>query len=172
MGTWFKCSSSLILGFPGGASGKEPIYQCLRHKRCGIGWSLGWEVPLEEGMATHSSTLAWRISWAEEPGGLQSTVLQRVEDDWSNLTRMHTVSSWDWVRVERNVGFLSTFPSAKTLCCGSSWVVQWLIKTLPSNAGGLGSIPGQGTKIPQALQCSHTHTHKRPSVLNLNPKLY
>ena len=33
---------------------------------------LGWEDPLEEGMATHSSILAWRISWTEEPGGLQS----------------------------------------------------------------------------------------------------
>ena len=34
--------------------------------------SLGWEDPLEEGMATHSSILAWRIPWAEKPGGLQS----------------------------------------------------------------------------------------------------
>ena len=34
--------------------------------------SLGQEEPLEEGMATHSSVLAWRISWTEEPGGLQS----------------------------------------------------------------------------------------------------
>ena len=37
--------------------------------------SLGWEDPLEEGMATHSSILAWRI-WTEEPGGLQSRGLQ------------------------------------------------------------------------------------------------
>ena len=34
--------------------------------------SLGWEDPLEKGMATHSSNLAWRIPWTEEPGGLQS----------------------------------------------------------------------------------------------------
>ena len=40
--------------------------------------SLGREDPLEEGMATHSSILAWRIPWAEEPGGLQSMGLQRV----------------------------------------------------------------------------------------------
>ena len=38
--------------------------------------SLGWEDPLEEGMATHSSVLAWRIPWTEEPGGLQSMELQ------------------------------------------------------------------------------------------------
>ena len=40
--------------------------------------SLGLEDPLEEGMATHSSIPAWKISWTEEPGGLQSTGLQRV----------------------------------------------------------------------------------------------
>ena len=36
--------------------------------------SLGWEDPLEEGMATHSSILVWRIPWTEEPGGLQFLV--------------------------------------------------------------------------------------------------
>ena len=40
--------------------------------------ALGREDPLEKGMATHSSILAWRIPWTEEPGGLQSMVLQRV----------------------------------------------------------------------------------------------
>ena len=40
--------------------------------------SLGWEDPLEKGMATHSSILAWRIPWTEEPGGLQSMGSQRV----------------------------------------------------------------------------------------------
>ena len=40
--------------------------------------SLGWEDPLEEGMATHSSIQAWRIPWTEEPGGLQSVGLQRA----------------------------------------------------------------------------------------------
>ena len=40
--------------------------------------SLGQEDPLEKGMAAHSSILAWRIPWTEEPGGLQSMGLQRV----------------------------------------------------------------------------------------------
>ena len=40
--------------------------------------SLGWEDPLEEGMATHSSILAWRIPWTQEPGGLQSMASQKV----------------------------------------------------------------------------------------------
>ena len=43
--------------------------------------SLGWEDPLEKEMATHSSTLAWRIPWREEPGRLQSMGLQRVGYD-------------------------------------------------------------------------------------------
>ena len=43
--------------------------------------SLGWEDLLEEGMATHSSILAWRIPWTEEPGGLQSMGLQRIGHD-------------------------------------------------------------------------------------------
>ena len=43
--------------------------------------SLGWEDPLQEGMATHSSILAWRIPWTEEPGGLLFTGTQRDTHD-------------------------------------------------------------------------------------------
>ena len=43
--------------------------------------SLGWKDPLEKEMATHSSILAWRILWTEEPGGLQSMGSQRVGHD-------------------------------------------------------------------------------------------
>ena len=46
-------------------------------------WSPGQEDPLEKGMATHSSTLAWKIPWMEEPGRLQSMGSQRVGDDWA-----------------------------------------------------------------------------------------
>ena len=45
--------------------------------------SLDWENPLEKEMATHSSILAWRIPWTEEPGGLQSTGSQRVGHNWA-----------------------------------------------------------------------------------------
>ena len=41
-------------------------------------WSLGWDNPLEKGMSTHSSILAWRIPWTEEPGELKSIQSQRV----------------------------------------------------------------------------------------------
>ena len=43
--------------------------------------SLGWEDPLEKGTAMHSTILAWRITWTEEPGGLQSMGSQRVGHD-------------------------------------------------------------------------------------------
>ena len=52
--------------------------------------SLGWEDPLEEGMATHSSIFAWRIPWTEEPGRQQSIGSQRVGHDWQWLST-HTI---------------------------------------------------------------------------------
>ena len=51
--------------------------------------SLGWEDPLEEGLETHSSILAWRIPWTEEPSGLLSIGSQRAGHNWSNLACMH-----------------------------------------------------------------------------------
>ena len=67
------------MGFPGASVHKEPTCQCRRHRRPGFPpWAsfppviLLQEDPLEEEMATRSSTLAWRILWTEEPGGLQS----------------------------------------------------------------------------------------------------
>ena len=64
-------------GVPGGAIGKEPTCHCRRLEMRVR--SLGWEDPLEEDITTHSSILAWRIPWTEEPGRLQSMELQRVE---------------------------------------------------------------------------------------------
>ena len=52
-------------------------------------WSLGWEAPLEEGMASHSSTLVWRIPWTEEPGGLQSTGSQRAGHEWAHMLQLY-----------------------------------------------------------------------------------
>ena len=65
-----------LRAFSRGVGGKNPLVM----KRTQAG-SLGWEDPLEKGMATHSSILAWRIPWTEEPGRLQSIGLQRVGHD-------------------------------------------------------------------------------------------
>ena len=67
------------MGFPVGASGKEPTCQCRRHETQLR--SLGWEDPLEEGMAIRSSILAWKIPWTEEPDLLQSMGSHRVGHD-------------------------------------------------------------------------------------------
>ena len=72
-------SVSPILGLPGGAGGKEPACHVRSCRR--LGFDPSQENPLEKGMVTHSSVLAWRIPWTEEPGGLQSTGTQRVGHD-------------------------------------------------------------------------------------------
>ena len=76
--------------------------------------SLGWEELSEKEMATHSSTVAWKIPWTEKPGGLQSMESPRVGQDWA------------------------TSPSLSFLSSGSE------LKASACNAGDLGSIPGSG----------------------------
>ena len=71
-------------GFPGGSVGKESACSAgdpgLGRRTPGVRF-LGWEDPLEKEMATHSSTLSWKIPWMEEPGRLSSMGLQRVGHD-------------------------------------------------------------------------------------------
>ena len=69
-------------GFPSGSDGKESQSAVQET------WvpCLGQEDPLEMGMATHTSVLAWRIPWTEEPGRLQSMGSQRVRHDWATST--------------------------------------------------------------------------------------
>ena len=67
-------------------------------------WSLGWEDPLEEEMASYSSILAWRITWAEEPGGLQSMGPQRVRHDWATEHTQTIVLVYEILRVWAWVG--------------------------------------------------------------------
>ena len=92
LGLLFRCFMTSIChhlqnlgrgwGFPGGASGKEPACHCRRHNETWV-WSLGREDPLQEGMATHSNILGWRISWTEGPAALQSMGSERTEHKWS-----------------------------------------------------------------------------------------
>ena len=84
----FKCTT--WRGFPGSASSQDPTRQCRTHMRCGFG--MHWDDPLEEGMATHSSLLAWRIPWTEEPGGLQSLGSQREGHGWNDLAHVYNIA--------------------------------------------------------------------------------
>ena len=74
------------MGIPGGSVVKNPptVQGTWVH-------SLGWEDALEKEMATHSSTLAWEISWIEEPGELKSMASQRVGQDL--LTKQQMISN-------------------------------------------------------------------------------
>ena len=86
----------ILKGFPGGTSGKEPACQAQA-------WFLGWENPLEEGTATHSSILAWRIPQTEEPCRLLSIGSQRVGQNWSNLTHtpyVHLILSSFFLKIK------------------------------------------------------------------------
>ena len=76
----FKCLA-LLLGIPSGSAVKNT--SAMQELPRDVVQSLGWEDPLEEGMATHCSILAWRIPWTEEPGGPQSMW------SWSHLACTH-----------------------------------------------------------------------------------
>ena len=76
------------LGFPGGSEDKVPA--------CNAG-DPGWEDHLEKEMAVHSSILAWRIPWREEPGGLQSTGSERVEHNWATSHITHNADIYVYV---------------------------------------------------------------------------
>ena len=87
--TW-GCRPLLFLGFPSGS-----VVKTLSAMQEMQVQSLGQEDPLEKGLATHSSILAWRIPRAEEPGGLQSMESQRVGHNWMTDTftlSLHSLS--------------------------------------------------------------------------------
>ena len=81
------------MGFPGGSDYKN--LSAMQETRV---QSLGWEDPLEKGMATHSSVLAWRILWTEGPGGLQSMGLQRVKHNWATHTFLDATQTDKFIR--------------------------------------------------------------------------
>ena len=76
---WKIWTDQLKAGFPGGLDGKEFTYTAGD-----VGQISGWDDPLEKGLSTHSSILAWRIPWTEEPTGLQSMESQRVRHELSD----------------------------------------------------------------------------------------
>ena len=77
----------IVKGFLGGSVVKNPP-EMQEPQDKGV-QSFDWEELLEEGMATHFSILAWRISWTEEPSRLQSIRSQINRDDWNNLAHTH-----------------------------------------------------------------------------------
>ena len=90
-------------------------------------WSLGREDPLEKIMATHSSILAWRIPWTEEPGDLQSVALQRVRHHWAANTFTSFLLLY-YSAVEK-----AMVPHSSTL----AWRIPWMEE--PSRLQSMGS---------------------------------
>ena len=91
---WPKSNSYTLIqsmGLPQWLSNKEATYNV--RDTGDVSWSLGGEDPLEEDMATHSGIPAWRISWIEKPGRLQSMGLQRVGHELKQLST-HTSGLW------------------------------------------------------------------------------
>ena len=97
-------------------------------------WSLGWEDPLEKGMATHVSILTWRIPWTKEPGRLQSTGSQRVGHNSDSHWKLNLL------------GLLWWSDSVESAC----------------NAGDLGSIPGFGRSCEEGNGNSNTLAWRIP----------
>ena len=96
-------------GFPGGWDSKE--YACNAGDTGSI---LGWEDPLEKGMATHSSILAWRIPWTEEPDSMDMSltkIRKMAKDGKAWHTAVHGVTqSWTWLN------YCTTTPLLSCLC--------------------------------------------------------
>ena len=90
----------MVQGFLGGSAVKD-LSAMQETQEMPWVWSLGWEDPLEEGMATHSGILAGKIPWTEEPERLQSIALHRVEHNWSDWAHTHR----GWCRRHRSMGF-------------------------------------------------------------------
>ena len=78
--------------------------------------SLGWEDALEKEMATHSSILAWKISWTEEPGGMQSMGSQRVGHDWvANTNTNEGVRDFEKISLKEMCSFALPPPAVWNL---------------------------------------------------------
>ena len=102
----FNFCISMFWGFPQWLRSKEST--CNAGGTGDAVWSLVEEGSLEEEMATHSSILAWKIPWTEEPGRLPSIGSQRVRYDWG---RMHALACFKWRASFREIGSQYKLPT-------------------------------------------------------------
>ena len=130
--------------------------------------SLGWEDSLEKEVATHSSILAWKISWTEEPGGLQSMGSQRVRHDWATNTYFltHHLRGFPAGSVVKesacHAGDLCSTPESGR----SPWRREWLLTPV--------FLPGKSCEQRNLVGCSpwgrkriqHNGATKQQFILN------
>ena len=123
--------------------------------------SLGWEDPLEKEMATHSSTLAWKIPWMEETGRLQSMGLRRVRHDWVNSLSLSVqfsrsvVSNSLWPQGMQHARLPCPSPTTRAITNSfqSRW---WCYPTISSSVLPFSSCP---QSFPTSLW---PHIYKQP----------
>ena len=107
--------------------------------------SLGWEDPLEKKMAIHSSTLAWKIPWTEEPGRLQSMGSQRVRHNWATLL---THSGWnEFIGMEPPRWYWRAYKGTET-------------RTFSSSGSEVSPEPDHAGTLPFNFQTSRTVRNK------------
>ena len=140
------------VGFPAGSMVKNSPAMQEESQEMQV-QSLSWEDSLEEGMATHSSILAGRIPWTEEPGWLQSIGLQRVRHDWSDLACMHASEQVLRLAVCFSLP-LSPTPSLtllfSPLTAGASGAERWALEAAghPSSLPWVCSLSTSRTSCP------------------------
>ena len=134
-------------------------------------WSLGQEDPLEKEMATHSSMLAWKIPWMEEPGWLQSMGSQRVGQDWA--TSLHFTSCLKRAsqvalavkepNLSANAGDRrdtgSVPGSARSPGGGRGYPLQSLLGNPMNRGAWQATVPGVAKRWTRLSANTHTHTH-------------
>ena len=117
-------------------------------------WSLGWEDPLKESMATHSSILAWRIPWTEEPGRLQSMGSQRVRQNWSDWAQHRLMGV-------RSPLILQVLTAAYLLVNSGCWGGRWQWNS-PGHCPGSQPSSTRQTTTNKKLQLSSLQRKIKP----------
>ena len=126
--------------------------------------SLGWEDSLEEGMATHSSILAWRIPWMEEPGKLPSIGSLRVGHYWSHLALLFSTDFsfrvfLSWI----SLSWESRYHKSRTPSLKSFLQIMSSLRR-SSTWGVLAEMRGHGHPCPSGWAASPHTSHRRHSV--------
>ena len=114
--------------------------------------SLGWEDPLEKGVATHSSILAWRFLWTEEPGGLQVHSITRIRHNLNGLACSHCVQHFQELATYlfiyllyllKKIIYLATLGLSYSMQAPQLW---WATVAAPRHVGA--QFPEQGSNPP------------------------
>ena len=129
-------------------------------------WFLGREDPLEKKMAIHSSTLAWKIPWTEEPGRLQSMGSLGVGHNWATSLSL-SIETWkSQITVQRDIkellGIMEMFYILTVLVVTKIYIFEWIY------LANLGLFKSQPTLVYTSIfTCIHTPNHPKITYLTV-----